>query len=139
MKKIAVFLLVASMATPALARTHSASSSHDVNQWTNHLFNEADADHNGKLSRDEYLDYAGKVFDKMDANENGEITKKQVLAYKTEEMQGRKHASLKKSRDKDKSAKAEETTSQEENEHMASNDDSDREAQDNSAHDSGNM
>ena len=47
-------------------------------------FNEADANHDGKLTREEAeagMPHVAKVFDKIDAKKKGYVTQKQVGAY----------------------------------------------------------
>lgn len=80
---------VVTAAVPAYAnsRHHTAKSSSgdDTNAWTSHYFTMVDTDHDGMITRDEFMSHARTKFDQMDTNHDGTISKDEMMSFKRSE------------------------------------------------------
>jgi Ca2+-binding EF-hand superfamily protein len=70
---IATSLVVGTISTAALAASHTAAD-RDVKA----LLNKLDKDHNGVVSKDEFLDAMGREFDRLDVNKNNTLEPKEL-------------------------------------------------------------
>jgi Ca2+-binding EF-hand superfamily protein len=82
MSRKAIVLVTASfvvgmMSTAALAASQqtNAAAQRDVAQ----LVRMMDKDHNGTVSKDEFLQFMGQVFDRIDADKNGSLDAKELM------------------------------------------------------------
>ena len=79
------------MASPALANgpsvTPSTAKAH--HHWAG-FFDKIDTNHDGKISKDEWLAHSSAMFDKIDANHDGSLTKDEFKAM--HEKMRAKHA-----------------------------------------------
>jgi Ca2+-binding EF-hand superfamily protein len=70
---IATSLVVGTISTAALAASKTAAD-RDVKA----LMNRLDKDHNGVVSKDEFLDAMGREFDRLDVNKNSTLEPKEL-------------------------------------------------------------
>jgi hypothetical protein len=82
-----VGIIAASAAFPAFAHEQNE----DVKAWVDHYFQEVDTQGNGYITKDEFLDHAERKFDAMDGNHDGKLSKQEVIQYKTKEQNDWRH------------------------------------------------
>lgn len=86
MKKVMMIgaAILALQAVPALAQTDAAPAK-DGGKHHGKMFEEADADKDGTVSKSEFKDSADKraekKFDSIDANKDGKVTKEELKAH----------------------------------------------------------
>jgi len=79
MKKYLVVSMMAALAMPLAAQADSDSAKEHVKQKANHhaagLLKKADVNHDGQVSKSEFMAHAATMFNKLDKNHDGVISR----------------------------------------------------------------
>jgi opacity protein-like surface antigen len=82
MKKIALSCVaLVLLASPALAATAATPVAAPAAQPAHHgVFEDADTNHDGIVTKQEWLDHESKYFDSLDTNHDGKLTQDEIQA-----------------------------------------------------------
>jgi Ca2+-binding EF-hand superfamily protein len=78
---VGISLVVGSVSTGAVAQSRrtNAAAARDVQQ----LIRMMDADKNGTVSKDEFMNYMSQTFDRLDVNRNGQLEPNELRSMTT--------------------------------------------------------
>jgi hypothetical protein len=84
MKKVVLFLSILSFAFAMASDHEKGKKGHncDKNCKHGHYFEHKDANDDGKISSDEWMNHSKEKFAKLDANKDGFVTEKEMKAHK---------------------------------------------------------